>query len=98
MPSIKYENPAFPEGEEIFVKGLGTLINGQSVEFSDEEVARLESLKGEGAFRKIAHTDRYDEELMKVGTGEETEAEAEVTELVFPTSPEVPATPEGGTE
>ena len=64
MASIKYENPDFPLGEEIYVKDLGTLINGESVEFSDEQIARYEAIRGEGAFYKISYTDQYDDSLM----------------------------------
>jgi hypothetical protein len=90
MASIKYENEDFPLGEEVFVKDLGTLINGESVEFSDEQVKRFETKKGEGAFKKIAHTDQLDEYLLEPAKAEEAEPTA-----LFPPPVEVPQEPEG---
>lgn len=98
MASITYDNPDFPQGEEVYVKDLGTLINGQSVEFSDEQVARYESLRGEGAFSKISHTDRYDESLFDLSEKSEPVEEVEPA-TPFPSPVAVPTeTPEGGNE
>jgi hypothetical protein len=43
---IKYNNPSFPQGSEIAVHCLGILINGESVEIGDEELAAFAVEKG----------------------------------------------------
>lgn len=97
MASIKYDNPDFPEGEEVYVKDLGTLVNGESVEFSDEQIARYESLRGEGAFSKISHTDRYDASLFDLSGKSEPVEEVEPA-TPFPPPTSVPTPPEGVSE
>jgi len=97
MASIKYENSDFPLGEEVYVKDLGTLINGESVEFSDEQIARYESLRGEGAINKIAHTENYDASQWE--QPEESEPVEDLEPVAhFPSPPEATTTPEGGHE
>ena len=50
---VSLKDDSLPDGTELYVQGLGTLINGSSVDFSDEEVAAFEAEQGlalEGAF------------------------------------------------
>jgi hypothetical protein len=40
---VSLKDDSLPDGTELYVRGLGTLINGGSVEFSDEEVEAFEA-------------------------------------------------------
>ncbi len=46
--SVKVElnNDSLPKGTELHVQELGTLVNGQAVDFSAEQVERFESVRG----------------------------------------------------
>lgn len=43
---IEIDDPTMPKGTLFHVNGLGTLENGKTTEFSDEEVKAFEALQG----------------------------------------------------
>lgn len=43
---IELNEPSQPKGMEFHVNGLGTLVNGKAVDFSDEEIAAFEEAVG----------------------------------------------------
>jgi len=43
---VSLKDDRMPDGTELHVRGLGMLVNGSSVEFSDEQVAAFEQEKG----------------------------------------------------
>lgn len=52
---VSYKDDQLPDGAELYVRGLGFLVNGQSVEFTDEEVEIFEARRGmslEEAFKQ----------------------------------------------
>ena len=51
---VSFKDDRMPDGTELDVRSLGMLVNGSSVEFSDDRVAAFESEKGmsiEDAFK-----------------------------------------------
>ena len=97
MAEITYSNEAQPYGHEVYVADLGILKNGESVEFSSEQIAQYEGIHGEGAFNKIPNTSQFNPAL--VGIVDEGEKEEAIV-VDFPTSTEVSEQPdmEGGGE
>jgi len=43
---VSLKDDSLPEGTELHVRDLGVLVNGSSVEFSEEQVERFEEAKG----------------------------------------------------
>lgn len=43
---VSLKDESLPDGTELHVHSLGMLVNGKSVEFSDEEVAAFEEARG----------------------------------------------------
>jgi len=43
---IMWKDESLPDGSERYVKGLGMLVNGRSMEFSAEEVRAFEAASG----------------------------------------------------
>lgn len=46
---VEYNDESLPKGTELHVEGLGTLVNGKSVEFNDEAVTSFEEFTGKKA-------------------------------------------------
>lgn len=44
---VEYNDDSLPKGSEVFVNGLGTLVNGKEVEFDDEALAVFEAETGQ---------------------------------------------------
>lgn len=43
---VTLKDESIPEGRELHVKGLGTLVNGKAVEFSKEQIDAFEAHTG----------------------------------------------------
>ena len=43
---VSFKDDHMPEGTELYVRGLGMLVNGASVDFSDEQLAAFEARRG----------------------------------------------------
>jgi len=43
---VSLKDASLPDGTELYVRGLGTLVNGQTVDFSQEEVDFFEAETG----------------------------------------------------
>ena len=66
--TVVVNNPNLPEGVEVAIDGLGSLVNGEPREFSDEEIAQFEA-----AHTVYRHTSRASGVVVK--TKEITAAE-----------------------
>jgi len=43
---VTLKDESLPEGRELHIKGLGTLVNGKAVELSKEQIAAFEARRG----------------------------------------------------
>jgi len=43
---VTLKDDTLPEGKELYVKGLGMLVNGKAVDFSADQVEAFEALRG----------------------------------------------------
>lgn len=43
---VSLKDASRPEGTELHVRGLGTLVNGKTIEFDKEQVAAFEARRG----------------------------------------------------
>lgn len=55
---VSLKDESVPDGTELYIVGLGTLINGSSVEFSDEQVESFEQERGMSVEKAFANDDR----------------------------------------
>lgn len=72
---VSLKDDSIAEGTELHVVGLGTLINGSSVEFDDEQVSTFEQDRGMSVEEAFANDDR-----VKVGKASNLPAAKAVAE------------------
>jgi hypothetical protein len=65
---VELNDDSWPKGTELYINGLGTVVNGKAVEFSEEEVAAFEALVGESASKAL----KGNENLKVSGSGAST--------------------------
>lgn len=55
---VSLKDDRMPEGTELHVRNLGMLVNGNSVEFSDERIAEFEEARGLSLEEAFANDER----------------------------------------
>jgi len=60
---VSFKDDRMPDGTELYVRGLGMLENGKTVEFSKEELERFENETGKKLSQAFKNDDR-----IKLGT------------------------------